>query len=198
MNKWTKKSVIEVARKYTTLSDFLREQHSAYHYAYRYGFLNKLTWLKRKRPYRQTEEACRKMAKKCKTFMEFRDRYISEYASAYRNGWLKEYFWLKHGRSPNDTWNKESCLREAKKYKTLKDFMQNSNVAYYKSRKNGWISSYTWLVRMKNSGPTYKECKAVADKYKLIKDFRLENPRMYKFAAKHGWLKKFKWLKRLR
>lgn len=198
MNNWTKKSVIAVARKYTTLADFLREQNAAYHYAYNHGFLDKLKWLERKRPYRQSEEVCRKTARKCKTFMEFREKYLSIYTSAYRNGWLKDYTWLKHGRAVNGTWDAKSCYREARKYRSLKEFMRSSNVAYDKARKQGWITSYTWLTRLKNIAPTYRECREVAVRYTLLKDFRLDNPRMYKFAAKNGWLKKFKWLRRLR
>ena len=44
-------------------------------------------------------------------------------------------------------WTEENCLEEAKKYTTLKDFINNSKRAYRVSLKNSWISNYTWLKR---------------------------------------------------
>jgi len=202
MIKWTDEKVTKLARKYRYQRDFRENQYSAFHYAYRNGLLDSFTWLKLKRPKVQSEEECRRLASQCSTFKEFRESHFSEYMSAYRKGWLKDYTWLAHGRSPNGTWTETSCRREAKKYRSLKDFSMKSTSAYSKAGREGWLASYDWLERKKfrpsATGPTYDECMDAARKYSMQKDFRLGDKRLYMFAAKKDWLKDFSWLRKLK
>ena len=50
---------------------------------------------------------------------------------------MKYNFWTK----------RENVIAEAKKYKTKKDFYQNSNCAYYAALKLGIIDDFTWFQK---------------------------------------------------
>ena len=43
-------------------------------------------------------------------------------------------------------WNRKTCYKEAKKYKTLTDFEYGSSGAYSAARINGWLIDYTWFA----------------------------------------------------
>ena len=145
-----------------------------------------------------TEERCRAMARKCKTLKEFSGTYRPEYAKAYRAGWLPGYPWLARTRKPRGTWDEAGCRREARKYRTLKEFRTLSVTAYVIAQSHGWLKGYTWLRRGKGPRATREECLEAARGYSTLKEFTRNAHRYYMAAHYHGWLGDYPWLLRAR
>ena len=80
-------------------------------------------------------------------------------------------------------WNEESCIIEARKYKSLKDFYENSSGAYQAAYKNGWINSYTWLKRRNKW--TDETVLNEARKYNSRSEFMKEKPGACEYAIRH-------------
>ncbi len=72
----------------------------------------------------------------------------SAYATACYRKWIKDFVWLKRERVEPNHWTYECCYDEAKKYKTLTDFFDNSKTAYCVSLKRGWIKDYVWFEKV--------------------------------------------------
>lgn len=141
-------------------------------------------------------ERCVAMSRKCKTLKEFTERYQPEYSKARRAGWLQEFTWLSRERNPRGTWDEAGCRREARRYRTLKDFREGSITAYVTAQNKGWLKGYTWLKKGKGPAVTRKECLEEARKYTTLKDFTKKARRQYMAAHRNGWLKDYKWLLR--
>lgn len=103
-----------------------------------------------------TKSECEIEASKYKTRNEFAKRSRNAYQASIKNGWLDEI--SSHMVSPYKLsyWTKETCREEALKYKTRRQFMLNSRVAYNKSIKNGWLNEI--CSHMKTDGNKYKRC----------------------------------------
>lgn len=93
-------------------------------------------------------------------------------------------------------WTEENCLKESKKYTTLKDFINNSKRAYRVSLKNDWISNYTWLKRGRNIW-TEESVKNASKTCKTFTEFREKYPAAYEKAKENNWLSNYTWLKKL-
>lgn len=48
-------------------------------------------------------------------------------------------------RKPRNYWTYERCYETAKQYTSIAEFAKDFNVAYNKSKKQGWFDSYYWL-----------------------------------------------------
>lgn len=140
-------------------------------------------------------ENCYEEAKKysCKSQMQRKN--AGAYKAAYRNGWLKDYVWMKTPSPSNKKWNYETCMKEAKKYNTYKDFEEKVPVALRIARKNNWLQEYTWLKRMTKPHGfwTYEKCYNEALKYKTKTDFQHNCGYAYEVSLKNGWLNKYDW-----
>ena len=96
-------------------------------------------------------------------------------------------------------WNYKTCMVEAKKYRTIKDFLNNSKGAYLKSSKNKWIADYVWLednIKHRREYYTYEKCKELALKCHSTSEFRKEQYGAYNAAKVNNWLNSFTWLER--
>ena len=57
---------------------------------------------------------------------------------------------------PYNYWNnKENCINEIKKYKTIKEFRLNARQAYYSCLKNKWDDELYSIIKFKNKRPNY-------------------------------------------
>ena len=141
--------------------------------------------------------------------------YLEDYLTI-KEGVEKECFWIKmykeHGWNLLNSkkggsigglgkgkWNYKTCMAEAKKYKTLKDFLVNSTGAYQKALKNKWIKEYVWLednIRHRKEYYTYEKCKELALKYTSTIEFRKKQYCAYNVAKDNNWLDDFTWLRK--
>lgn len=95
-------------------------------------------------------------------------------------------------------WTEENCIKEAKNYKTIKEFRTKSITAYSVACKNNWIKDYTWLERecVSNGYWTYKTCYEEAKKYESKKEFMKKSRGAYKVAIKNKWINDYTWLEK--
>ena len=49
-------------------------------------------------------------------------------------------------RKPRGYWNKETCRKEAEKFKNRNEFKHGNETAYNTARRNGWLDEYDWLI----------------------------------------------------
>ena len=142
-------------------------------------------------------------------------KYLEDYLTI-KEGAEKERMWIKKykedgwhvlnrmkggsiGSLGKGKWNYKTCLVEAKKYNTIKDFLNNSKGAYLKALKNKWIADYVWLednIRHRREYYTYEKCKELALKYHSTSEFRKEHNCAYNVAKEHNWLIDYLWLEK--
>ena len=91
-NFWTKESVFEESKKYSTRGDFSKGCGGAYQSAYRNGWLDEMDWLSKLWNKKWTKERVFEEAKKYQTRTEFSKCSSAAYENARQNGWLNELF----------------------------------------------------------------------------------------------------------
>ena len=96
---------------------------------------------------------------------------------------------IGHGK-----WNYKSCYREAKKYKNAAAFGNGCRGAYSVALVNGWLSEYTWFVKLWEPRWDKKTCYQEAKKYKTRGEFQKGTPGAYNKARIKGWINEFDWL----
>jgi len=87
-----------------------------------------------------TKERCMEEALKFKTKKEFRENSYSCYKICMRNKYLQEATnHMIEMVKPKGFWTKERCMEEVLKFKTKKEFRENSIRCYKTSSKNNWL-----------------------------------------------------------
>lgn len=95
-------------------------------------------------------------------------------------------------------WNiKENVIREAKKYKTQRQFKLNCCGAYKSAIRNGWIDEMDFLIRHKVK-PNFWSIKEnviqESKKYTSRKEFNKGCNRAWRVAIQNGWIDEMDWL----
>jgi len=88
-------------------------------------------------------------------------------------------------------WTKENCLKEAIKYQTRNDFMENSSVAYVTSCKKGWHSEICkHMVFQTTPNGTYTKslCGEIASKYYSKKELATDFPYIMNAIYRNRWI----------
>jgi hypothetical protein len=87
-----------------------------------------------------THDLCIAEGLKYNTRNEFNHQSKGAFDACRRNGWLPEvYSHMITVRKPSGYWTFETCLREAQRYNSLREFREGSGGAYYKARVNLWL-----------------------------------------------------------
>ena len=192
--KWNEESCYQEAKKYKTRGAFQKGAHGAYVKALEKGWLDVYTWLRSRQTkpagYWDNYEHCYEEAKKYKSRRRFLKGCSGAYNKALKNGWLEDYTWFKEMKKPNGYWNQETCLEEAKKYSSKKEFKEKANGAYQFAYKEGWLDDYTWFKPLTGYW-TYEACKAEASKYEKRSHFKAGARGAYTKARIKGWLDEF-------
>ena len=92
---WNYEHCYEEAKKYSTLTEFKKNNNAAYQQARKNNWIEKYTWIKQKivkRGFWQIHDNCLEEAKKYKTRKQFQIGNSSAYTSAIKHGWLDEFF----------------------------------------------------------------------------------------------------------
>lgn len=194
--KWTREAVFEESKKYSTLRDFVDGNVTACAVARKNGWLDEMSWLKRKyvkRGFWKSKINVFNESRKYKTLKDFRSGCPAAYGMAYRQGWLDEMTWLKSTQKPSGYWSvKENVFLEAQKYKSRADFCKSSHTAYFSAKKNGWLDCMFWLKKTERKEQGYWNVRervfAEAEKYDYKTDFHRHSPSAYNSAKLHGWL----------
>lgn len=197
-NKWTYEACLLEAKKYTTKTEFLKSNESAYKIAYRKGWLKEYSWFTLDRKpdgFWNSYDNCFEEAKKYKTISAFQKNAGRAYVISLQNGWIKDYTWFERRQRPNGYWDSyEHCFEEAQKYKSLNEFHDKKKWAYNSARKHGWLNDYTWFKPKGEKKWNRASCYAEAQKYKSRGEFGDKCPGAYNAARKNGWLGEYVWL----
>jgi predicted GIY-YIG superfamily endonuclease len=140
-----------------------------------------------------TKDVCFEEAKKYTSRYEFQLKCCGAYTASLHKGWLDNYTWFTSKQKPSGYWNYETCLEEAKKYTTRRDYRRNSGGAYGVSLKNGWLGDYTWFIS-KRIEWTKERCMLEAKKYHTRGGFRNGCQSAYNKARQNNWLHEYTWL----
>lgn len=142
-------------------------------------------------------------------------KYLED-AITIKEGVEKEQFWIERykelgwhvlnkakggsiGSLGSGKWVHDSCYAEAKKFKTIRDFMIQSPHAYRKAYKRKWLEEYVWLednAKHRQEYYTYEKCYEIAKKYKSQLEFRRNQNGAFMSARKNNWLDDYVWQER--
>lgn len=200
---WTKEKVVEESKKYNILDDFNKSSKTAAGLARKKGWLDEMTWLKRKyikRGHWLNKENVLLEARKYHTKKDFRENCSAAYSSAQKHKWLTEMDWLKtKGVTPGYWQIKDNVVAEAKRHHSKEDFRKGSSAGYHSAWKHGWLLEMTWLENpiIKKHGYWQNKDHVIEEshKYNYRGDFRKNSSRAYNIANKKGWLDEMTWLK---
>ena len=127
------------------MREFRENSVGAYSAASKHKWLKDYTWLEKETSEPYTFEYFKEIVKKYKTLKEFREKEKELYNAAKKNKWLdtEEFKSLIRLNKPKGYWTKKRCAEEAKKYKSLSEFMNNAPSAYGSAWKHKWLSDIT-------------------------------------------------------
>lgn len=139
---WSKEKCYKAAKKCKTISEFKKRYDTAYKLClknkWQAEFYIHMQSLKKPNGY-WNKENCLELAKNISSRTNFIKNHQFVYNVIQKNKWNNECFaHMKELKKPNGHWTKERCIKEAKKYKTKKEWKEKS----YNSRsiciKNKW------------------------------------------------------------
>ena len=96
---------------------------------------------------------------------------------------------ISHGK-----WNRKTCYKEAKKYKSISEFEKANGSAYDAARRNGWVKDYTWFDVLWEPKWDREACFEEAKKYKTRAEFHKGSAGAYIKAWRKGWIKDYDWM----
>ena len=201
---WDYEACYEAAKVCVCRSDLKYKYPQAYRTALKNGWIDDYVWFRTKgeaiaeRKTVCTKEYCYEEAKKYTSKIEFLRNSNRAYVVAKQNGWIEEYTWLIHPKQYKGKFDYEYCYKEARKYKTRKEFQVGCSCGYYHARINKWLDDYTWFVHPEVSNKKWNKetCYDEAKKYETVKEFAEKSSGCYSAALKNGWMDDYTWLKR--
>lgn len=148
--KYSKKKVLNIARQYTELSEFQRQQHGAYEAACKNGWIQECDWLTRKvrKSSVFTKEFCMNIARQCTSRKELKKKDSTVYGKMIRTGWIEECDWLESAHKERKDLPYDYCIEIAKGYKTANQINKFYRTVAKKLYKTGWIRDCTWLLEI--------------------------------------------------
>lgn len=138
-----------------------------------------------------TREACLAEGRKHATKSKWTLESPSSITIAYRRGWIEECSaHMKRTRKPHGYWNRDRCLKEAKKYKSVRAWYRGSPSSYTLACKNGWYRNIVIDLGLKRQNSRWSKtlCIEEAKKHATSVDWRKESRRCYETARRNGWL----------
>ena len=194
--KWTKEKCKIDALKYKTRGEY--QKSLSYSTAYKKGWLNEICthMFQPKKPHGfWSKEKCIEEANKYNSKVDFRNHSSAAYSKAEKNNWLNEICsHMVEIKKPNNFWNLEMCLDEAKQYSTYIEFQKKSSSAYGVALKNNWlklIQENFKEIKKPNGYWTYELCELEAKKYKNKNQFRNGSSAAHDASYRNKWLDLF-------
>ena len=150
--KWTKDAVLADAKKYQTKSDWMNSS-VGYKIARKKGWLRESCSHMPSTKKKWSDHDLISQAQQFKHISDWRAASGSLYHCATRRDIYRDC--VKHMIDKpvwNLVWTKESVLKEALRFKTLRDWRIKSDSSYQSASRNNWLDEAT--KHMKRSGPT--------------------------------------------
>jgi hypothetical protein len=188
--RWTDEKLIEEAKKYSTRSEFQRENSGSYQSARNRGkdFMDSVCNHMATSVTIWTEEKLREEAKKYLTRKEFQIGSGSAYVVAHRKGkhFLNEI--CEHMVSGHFRWSLTEVMSLAKKFENRDDFLRNSGGAFGWARNNKKLDEV--CAHMKRMYPplNFNKVAEAAKKFETRGKFQREEGSAYVWAQRNGHL----------
>lgn len=196
-NKWTPAQVIEKSKEYKSKSEFKEGSQSAYNAAIKYRLLDKMSWLKPKKPKeRLTKDVVFRLSHNYIYMKEFRKEQLGAYNKAKAQDWLIEMTWLDRNAPVKEKkWPMKAVFEVSKKYNSKIAFKNGSPSAYSKACDKGWIKEMSWLQPQRKDNYWTKETVFFHSKEcKSRQEFAKKYGTAYGIARSNGWLDEMTWL----
>ncbi len=187
--KFTKNSVIKLAKQYKYYNDFKTECNGEFQYAERYGFIDKLN-LERKFIKDRDLESVKEIAKSCNSRYEFQLKDQGAHSWARDMGLLDEV--CSHMTPLKNEWTFKQCEEIAKQYSGRTEWANKHQNSYAKALRQEWVAIIFPEVKTCGRVPTIysrDEIVKLATKYTKRSDFNRHEQKAMLFARKQGWLK---------
>lgn len=155
VNNWKTENIRSEAKKYKSRMDFKNNSRGAYSAALRLNILDAVCKHMVSKYDKWNLTRVREEAKKYSTPAEFLKKSPNAYKYAARNNLLQKICPHMIRRiKPEGYWTKKRVLREARKYRTRRQFKLASEVAYMKTLRFGWQKDV--FKHMERVGNLYK------------------------------------------
>lgn len=180
---WTPETIREEAKKYTTKTEFTKNNQVAFNHSLKYdGLLDDI--FPKKGPYSYNIEQCKELLKEYKKRIDLARSNSKLYLYIKSKGWLGELIpdMRYYKKSKYDI---ESIKQLAKKYKYISDFVKEHPGPYDYAHRHGLISTlFPERKRKWTDDKIIEELK----KYDNRKSVSLSNQSLYNTAQKRGLL----------
>ena len=184
---WTKEKIWEIAKKYDRLIDFRHNEANVWHAAFKSEWydeiISHMSKIIKVRKY--TKEIVIDIVKKYTNFTDFRKNEKGAYLAVLKNDWKDLLGHLERKIIVNNA-NKD-LINIAKKYKTKKEFKNDSPSEYGFAQRKGLINGITEHMVSGRFKWTKEKVLEIAEKYDNLTEFRKENKNAHDAAHKHGW-----------
>jgi superfamily II DNA or RNA helicase len=182
-----KENCINVAKKCTLKSEFIKKYYTAYDNAKKNGWLEECYEHMNDVRHKWTIVECISNASKYDTAAEWKKNNPAAYGYAYSHGWLKECVKnMKLIQYPHGYWTKEKCIESALNYEKNNDWKFGDPKAYDAAQRLKCIKECT--AHITKFHWTKELCIETAKKYEKIKDWYNNEKSAYSTAVKRGWL----------
>lgn len=136
-----------------------------------------------------TEEKCIEVAKTCSSYTSFAKEYKSAISYCQKHHIISKIKEILPPKYNHTFWTKEKALKESKKYKTIKDFINGNFGAYSFLLKNGFQKEMRkGKTLLQRDAWTLEEAHQEALKYDTKKSFKKGSVGCYGVCLKHGWI----------
>lgn len=193
---WTIDNLELEAKKYKTLSEFQRNNSSAYSIACKLNIMKDIskhfTRKIKSHGYWKDKDNVLNISKKYTSYKEFIKNEQVAYHAASKYGFLDKITQHMKKDRPQGYWNdKENVLNFAKQFKTRTEFYQSGTGAPHAAAKHGWIDEATehmTRVQREKGYWTFERLQLEAQKYNRRSDFKKKSSTAYNNARRLEYL----------
>lgn len=186
--KWTKEECQKEASKYSTRTEFLTKQHSAYNSTLKYGWMDDICSHMTLLHNSYTKSECQSEALKYTHRGEFAKNNHKIYCFSKKYNWLDEI--CSHMILLHNSYTKSECKEEALKYNSRKEFKLCNHSVWQFTQRHKWLDEICSHMTLLRHIWTKEECENEAQNYKNITEFATKNHNIYEFSRKRKWIDK--------
>ena len=190
--KWSFKACLAEAKKYKTRKEWRENSPGSIAAALKKGWYDDccshMQLIKPGPEVKWTFEICHSAALNYKTRSEWNDNDRPTYSAASRYGWLEAccQHMGEDKNKQNLKWTLETCIGEAKKYKSFGAWRRMSKGSYRAAERKGWLDECREHLNV-DGGWTFEACVEKAKEFKTRTAWQNNCSKSYKVAKKHGW-----------
>jgi len=196
---WNLETLLQSSKAFNTVSEWSKADMGAYLASRKLGLFNEVTKHMLSHPESisksrtiWTKEVCLESAKKYNKRFDWEKEDNKAYAASKKHGWYDEC--VSHmilGKKPNNYWTFERCIEEARKHKTITEWI-NSNAASYQSAKSNEVlfqKCTSHMERMWERKWTVELILKESKKYLTKQEWIKSSPQSYDAALKRRIVK---------